>query len=333
MSMNNLFTAKNTFAFEADDESEENSGDESVEDTDSDEDDSEEGFGSYYPSTPLKPLPPTSSSYPNIFAPKAPTPSLLAPKAPTPSLLAPKAPAPSLPTIKAPAPSLPTIKAPAPSLPTIKAPSLPTIKAPTSNVPGPSFPTPNAFAPRPMLNVVAKPSTPGSIPAPQIASIAPISQITQPVAAVPTPTPTFTAPSPSVAGLVPGLVTGIPKPMVTKSPIQIALGPRPSIPVMTVKIEELVAKMPGVTLSNQDKLKINPQSSLDDILIKEPDESDGDFEARRVLTMKISNITEFQMNNVASVVVAHLFMKKARIGVSYDDETEAALNFVKSYIK
>ena len=217
----------------------------------------------------------------------------------------------------------PTVPLPTPQAPVVPQPAglrmavLPTT-APAM-VPVPTlFPAParTAAAPAPTTLTLA-PATVPTVPTgiPQLAGLFPTPQV-KPAAVAPM--------IPQLAGL-----TLAPKP--TAQPTINVLPARPL--ANTVDVTDILAKMPNVSIMG---LTANPaavSADINDLLQKETDETAEDFEARRRLTLKLASIPDYKLSNVAAVTAGFIMMKKAKLGLTYDPDVEAAISYLTALLQ
>jgi predicted DNA binding CopG/RHH family protein len=91
----------------------------------------------------------------------------------------------------------------------------------------------------------------------------------------------------------------------------------------TEEIEEIIKQMPGINLSN--KLVNYEREDITDLLEKEAQESVKDFNVRKEITIKISNIEKVEIKNSTSVVLGLMIAKKLRFGIKYDENGEVLI--------
>jgi hypothetical protein len=100
----------------------------------------------------------------------------------------------------------------------------------------------------------------------------------------------------------------------------------------TIDIKSLLSNLPGITISGVTKVPGQEDANIEDLLKKEADESPEDFEARKILTLKLAAIEDYKLNNVTAVTVAHMMMKKSRLGLAYDTGVESALSYLSDLL-
>ena len=134
-----------------------------------------------------------------------------------------------------------------------------------------------------------------------------------------------TVPLPGAAGTpMPGAAPSAPLPVPILTPGQVV---RPST---QLNIEQLLAKMPGVYTTLPAGLVV---TDINDILKQDVDETAEDFEARRRLTLQLANIPDYPLNPVSAVTIGQMMMKKARLGLAYDQDMEAALSYLTELLR
>ena len=94
-------------------------------------------------------------------------------------------------------------------------------------------------------------------------------------------------------------------------------------------IERIGQEMRGINL---EEIEASEFADVNDILFIEPDETETEFQARSTLTHKILDVAELEFSNLAAVVVAFMMMKKAKLGVTYDNVLESLLKRVRSLL-
>jgi hypothetical protein len=100
-----------------------------------------------------------------------------------------------------------------------------------------------------------------------------------------------------------------------------------------VSHQDLTAKLAGVTIEGITPA-VNPMSpDINDVLHREADESEENFEARRRLTIRLATIENYRLNNTTAVVLGHMMMRKSRLGIKYDTDIEAAINQVLKLVE
>jgi hypothetical protein len=149
------------------------------------------------------------------------------------------------------------------------------------------------------------------VPKPTVPTITQLSGLTM----APKTSPTV----PVLAGLAP------------KSPLIPVVQPKTAAPA--VDVEALLAKMPGITVLGVSQTQGQVPANVEDLLIKESDETSEDFEARKQLTMKLASIPDYKLNNATAATVAHMMMKKTKLGVTYDHDIESALTYLTGLLQ
>jgi hypothetical protein len=107
--------------------------------------------------------------------------------------------------------------------------------------------------------------------------------------------------------------------------------PPPTVP--RVSPEELTRKLVGITIEGVTPAANLVAPDINDLLHKEADESEDDFEARRRLTLRLANIENYKLNNSTAVVLGHMMMRKSRLGIKYDTDIEAGINQVLKLVE
>ena len=91
------------------------------------------------------------------------------------------------------------------------------------------------------------------------------------------------------------------------------------------EIEEIISKMPNITVSSITSPTFQISPDINDLLQKEQDEDDDDFETRKSLTLQLASIPDYKINNATAVTAAHMMMKKSKLGIGYDPDMENAI--------
>ncbi|CAH6420758.1 Hypothetical protein HVR_LOCUS1282 [uncultured virus] len=216
----------------------------------------------------------------------------------------------------------------------------------------------------------AIPQVPTTIPQiptaiPQVPTTIP--QVPTAIPQVPTAIPQVPAVVPQITGLTlaPKLagipqITGLNVPMapnvvqvakIPPVPATLTLTPTPQLPPLTtaatpkvtalpgqgvsktVDVATILAKMPGITVAGVTPAPAQVQADINDLFHKEEDETDDDFEARRRLTIKLASIPDYKLNNETAMVAGNIMMKKAKLGVSYDPDVEAAITYLAALLQ
>ena len=124
------------------------------------------------------------------------------------------------------------------------------------------------------------------------------------------------------------------------------------IPSKTYTVKEISNMMPNIIIEdyNDNPLNIDDvgELELDDLLQKESSESVNNFEIRKRLTYQISKINATttsttastssadafnRPNNVTSVILGHMIMKKMMLGVKYSQNIENVIEFLVTSLK
>ena len=95
-----------------------------------------------------------------------------------------------------------------------------------------------------------------------------------------------------------------------------------------VDVESILSKMPGISVTGITPPPSQVPVDINDIIQKEDDESDDDFEARRRLTLLLASIPDYRLNNATAVTAGHIMMKKSKLGVTYDSDVESAIAYL-----
>lgn len=128
------------------------------------------------------------------------------------------------------------------------------------------------------------------------------------------------------------------KPPVNKPKIQPLTGTELTILSSTI---DTVVQPKKVTNRNVNKIlgisdkptKVTGAGNLDDLLVRETAESRDQFEYRIALTKRIATIPDYKLDNIASVTLGQMIMKKSYIGVRYSDEVENAITYILNLLQ
>jgi hypothetical protein len=219
-----------------------------------------------------------------------------------------------------PKPIVPTTQ---PKVPGLQLNILPTTPIPKATIPQVNIPFPGNVKP----TVPTVPTVPGI---PQLTGF----KITTPT---PTPTPTPTIPGiPQLTGL--GQTTQAPQQKIgltlTPNPIQPTITNLPAQPPpKNIDIAAILAKMPGISVMTITPAPATIPADINDLIQKEADETPEDFEARRRLTLKLASIPDYKLNNTTAVIAGLIMMKKAKLGLTYDPDIEAAIAYLTALLQ
>ena len=92
-----------------------------------------------------------------------------------------------------------------------------------------------------------------------------------------------------------------------------------------IDVAAILSKMPNINVTSITPPPAQVPTDINDMIQKESDESDEDFEARRRLTLRLSSIPDYQLNNATAVTAGHIMMKKSKLGLTYDPDVESAV--------
>ena len=70
------------------------------------------------------------------------------------------------------------------------------------------------------------------------------------------------------------------------------------------------------------------EPTIEDIICRETWESLQEFQARKILTLKLEAIPDYKINNMTAVVIASMMMKKAKLGLEYDENVEKSITYL-----
>ena len=124
--------------------------------------------------------------------------------------------------------------------------------------------------------------------------------------------------------------TSIPPPKVPsapKSPISI---PQPSRSTQKFfkesEKEEILKQLKGLNI--QDIIPTQDIPDITDLLYRDIDEDENDFEKRRRLTMEIKNNKRVEINNATAVLLGRKICKSMRLGIEYHNDERDVINYI-----
>jgi hypothetical protein len=91
--------------------------------------------------------------------------------------------------------------------------------------------------------------------------------------------------------------------------------------------------MQGISVATLTPYPAQIPADINELLQKETDETPEDFEARRRLTLQLASIQDYKLNNVSAVTAGLMMMKKAKLGLTYEQDVEAALSYLTSLLQ
>jgi hypothetical protein len=86
-------------------------------------------------------------------------------------------------------------------------------------------------------------------------------------------------------------------------------------------------------LKNLNPKKVEPEPTIEDVICREGWETLQEFEARKILTLKLASIQDYKINNMSAVVIASMMMKKAKLGLEYDENIERSITYLMDLLK
>lgn len=134
-------------------------------------------------------------------------------------------------------------------------------------------------------------------------------------------------------------MSSVPVPSIKKKPI-IIVRKTPTVPVTEVKnldiepkgligkrkddLKELITKMEGINI-NHSLQSYNIKNKVDDInnlIVKDDNESLMDFEIRKQLSFHILNNKKYEMSNITAVIISRVIMNKIKYNCNYEKDVE-----------
>lgn len=91
----------------------------------------------------------------------------------------------------------------------------------------------------------------------------------------------------------------------------------------------ILEKMPGIYMQSP----ILSQEPIDMMIEREQDETPEDFEFRKILTLRLASMQDYQLSNVTCLVLGHIMMKKAKLGIIYEQQVETAVAYVMDLLQ
>ena len=127
---------------------------------------------------------------------------------------------------------------------------------------------------------------------------------------------------PQLQGLAITPPTTVPAPILPAQP-----------PAKTIDVAAILEKMQGISVATVTPSPAQIPADINDLLQKEADETPEDFEARRRLTLQLASIPDYKLNNSTAVTAGLIMMKKAKLGLTYDPDVEAAVSYLTSLLQ
>jgi hypothetical protein len=109
-------------------------------------------------------------------------------------------------------------------------------------------------------------------------------------------------------------------------------GPKPLVSKI-LDVEAELKKIPGMSIMGITESPGIIKPDINDILKREENETENDFEIRRRLTLKLASSPHFKINNSTAVVVATMMTNKAKLGLVYEENVEAVLDELKKALQ
>ncbi len=92
-----------------------------------------------------------------------------------------------------------------------------------------------------------------------------------------------------------------------------------------ISSEEILLMLPGLSITDPTE---NTNATIEDIMEREVDETIEEYMDRIILTRKLAIIPDYRLNAVTAVTVGSMIMKKAKLGIRYDNDMEGAISYL-----
>ena len=96
---------------------------------------------------------------------------------------------------------------------------------------------------------------------------------------------------------------------------------------------DILSKLNGLNITLPDG---NIGININDIINKNVDENERDFEIRKKLTKNLLNIelinTKEKINTITAINIGNMIMKKCKLGLKYDVDTESVITYFMNKI-
>ncbi len=96
---------------------------------------------------------------------------------------------------------------------------------------------------------------------------------------------------------------------------------------------DILSKLNGLNITLPDG---NIGININDIINKNVDENERDFEIRKRLTKNLLNIelinTKEKINTITAINIGNMIMKKCKLGLKYDVDTESVITYFMNKI-
>ena len=109
--------------------------------------------------------------------------------------------------------------------------------------------------------------------------------------------------------------------------------PKPVEKKAVTDISEIITKLEGISITGVTPPPADIPANIEDILLKEADETPENFEARKRLTYQVASIPDYGINPLAAVNIGHMWMKKTVLGITYDGDIEVALSRILTLLE
>ena len=130
----------------------------------------------------------------------------------------------------------------------------------------------------------------------------------------------------------------LPPSRISIPPPKVPSAPRTSIPPPKVpsrstqkffkesEKEEILKQLKGLNI--QDIIPTQDIPDITDLLYRDIDEDENDFEKRRRLTMEIKNNKRVEINNATAVLLGRKICKSMRLGIEYHNDERDVINYI-----
>jgi hypothetical protein len=102
----------------------------------------------------------------------------------------------------------------------------------------------------------------------------------------------------------------------------------------SAEVEDILAPLSALTIGGTASEKSGPVGAgISALLVRDVSESEEDFELRKRLALSFANLTVPKINDLTAVTAARMVVNKAKLGVTYSEREEIALNYLLRLIQ
>jgi len=95
---------------------------------------------------------------------------------------------------------------------------------------------------------------------------------------------------------------------------------------------KLIKKIKDKKINPKIASVVDVEPTIEDIMCRETWETLVEFQSRKILTSKLVSIPDYVINNMSAVVIASMMMKKAKLGLEYDENVEKSITYIISLL-